>query len=291
MFKIISDGGCDFSKQQVADADIEVVPFYITFDEKTFLKEGIDININEYFDKIKNDKKLFAKTSQPNPADYVEVFKPYLEKGEDIICLTISSKLSGSYQSAKIAADMLKEEYPKAKIALVDSLNGSVGQGLILREMLAMQSAGLSLEEVVELANKVAATTKIYFTLDTLEYLKRGGRVGPTTALVGGILGLRPVLQLVDGSIEQLDNVRGKQRVIGLIVEGVTAALKGATDKVSVGIGHILRTEDVESFKRQLEESLQMKIDTPITDVGVTIGAHAGPGGLVVAYCKKYTEV
>ncbi|MCL1994705.1 MAG: DegV family protein [Defluviitaleaceae bacterium] len=291
MFQLISDGCCDFESDEILEHDIGLVPFYITFDDKVFLKEGIDITKEEFFDKIVSNKNLFAKTSQPNPEDYINTYKPYLEKGYDILCLTISSKVSGSYNSATIAADMLKEEFPDRKIITIDSLNGCIGQGLILREMIAMRNDKMSMDEIAEKTGKIIPTAKIYITLDTLDYLKKGGRVGPTTALVGGVLGLKPVLHVVDGVIEQLDSIRGKQRIINLLVEGVKEALQGQETTMNISVAHIDRYDETVTFKNRIEEALGISIDNPITKIGATIGTHVGPKALAVSYCKKYSAV
>ncbi|MCL1990360.1 MAG: DegV family protein [Defluviitaleaceae bacterium] len=287
MFQIVSDGGSDFTQEEVKKYGVEVVPFYVNFDDE-FLKVGVDISTEAFFNRLSSEKGVFPKTSQPNPHDYVEVCETYLKEGKDIVLLTISSKLSGSHNSALVAADILKEDYPDRKITVIDSLNGSVAQGLILREMIKMRDAGYSLERTEALTKEVMKTTRIYFTLDTLEYLKRGGRVGPTTAFVGGILGLRPILQLEDGEVSQLDNVRGKKNVLRLIKEAMVGALEDEKEKVSISVGHILSEKEALSFKTSLEEALGIQIDNPITAVGATIGAHAGPGALAFAYCKKY---
>jgi len=288
MFQIISDGGCDFTEVEVQKHNLDIVPFYITFDQVSHLKEGIDITKEDYFKRLVDEKNLFPKTSQPNPQDYIDVYTPHLKAGKDILALTISSKLSGSNASATIAADMLKDEYPDRTITVIDSLNVSIGQGLILREIIRMRDAGYSLNETAGLAKKILKTTRIYFTLESLEYLKRGGRVGPTTALVGGILGLRPILQLDEGQVSQLDSMRGKKKSLKLIEEAIVEAVKEDKQKVNLSIGHILRKEDATEFKANLEESLNMEIDNPVIEVGVTIGTHAGPGALAFAYCMKY---
>jgi len=290
MFQIVSDGGSDFSPEELVKYGVEAVPFYVKFAED-FLKVGEDIKPEEFFLRLTNEKGLFPKTSQPNPHDYVEVCEKHLKAGKDVVILTISSKLSGSYNSARIAADMLSEDYPERKIVAVDSLSGSIAQGLILREMIKMRDAGYTLERTVELTEAVMKTTQIYFTLDTLEYLKRGGRVGPTTAFVGGVLGLRPILHLVNGEISQLDNVRGKKNVLRHIKEAMVAALEDEKENVSIGIGHIFREKEAESFKTDLEKALSISIGTPITEVGPTIGAHAGPGALAFAYCKTFESL
>jgi len=288
MYKIISDGGCDFSKEEVAAYNVDVVPFYITFDGSTYLKEGVDITKDEYFHRLLTDKALYPKTAQPSPQDYVDAYTPHLKAGIDIISLTISSKLSGTYNSATLAADMVKEDYPDRTIIVIDSLNCAVGQGLVLKEMIKMRDKGYPITKTADIAKKVIETVKIYFSLDSLEYLKKGGRVGPTTALVGGILGLRPILHIVDGAVEQLDSVRGKDRVLSLIEEGIVAALKDEVQNINLSIGHILREEDATRFKANLETSLATKITNPVVEVGATIGTHAGPGALAIAYCKKF---
>ena len=288
MFQLISDGGCDFTTEEVQQYNIDLVPFYVTFDQENYLKEGVEISKADYFQRLKTEKNLFPKTAQPSPQDYIDVYEPHLKAGKDIISLTISSKLSGTYNSATLAANTLKEDYPEQKIIVIDSLNASVGQGLILKELIKMRDNGCEITEAAALADQVIKTASIHFTLDSLEYLKRGGRVGPTTALVGGILGLRPVLHLVDGMVEQLDSVRGNKKVLQLIEEGLVAALKDEVQNINLGVGHILRLDDAIKLKTSLETALGIKMTDQIVEVGVTIGTHAGPGALVVAYCKKY---
>ena len=288
MYQIISDGGIDFSPHEREQYNVHVVPFYITFDQVNFLKEGVDITAEAYFHRLSTEKNLFPKTSQPNPQDWVDAFTPFLEAGKDLLVLTISSKLSGSHASALIAIDLVKEDFPDRKITIIDSQNVTIGQGLIMREIIKMRDAGLTLHQTEAAAKEILGTTRIYFTLDTLEYLKRGGRVGPTTALVGGILGLRPILQVENGEVSQLDNVRGKKKAMKLIEEAIIDTLKDEVQNISIAIGHITSEQEAIDFKANVETALNTKIETPITAVGVTIGTHAGPGALAFAYCKKY---
>jgi len=288
MFQIISDGGCDFTKQEAKQNNVDIVPFYITFDNVNTLREGIDINAEEFFKKLLADKDIFPKTSQPNPQDYVDIFKPYVENGKDIVCLTISSKVSGSYASAKIAKDILIDSYPTARIVLIDSLNGSIGQGLILKELVRIRDAGHNAQKVAGLVDAVVKSAKLYFTVDTLEYLKKGGRIGPTTAMVGNMLGIRPILQVEDGSITQLSSARGKKKTLKMIEEAIIDTLKGK--EASLSVGHILREEEAEEVKDSLELALGME-KSKLVELGATMGAHAGPGAICFAYCKKYDKV
>lgn len=291
MFKIISDGGCDFSAAEAEKHGVEVIPFYIMPDADTYLREGTDITKEEYFKRLAAEKNFFPKTAQPNPQDYIDAYTPYLRAGKDILSLTISSKLSGSFNSATLAAQMLAEEFPERRIVVVDSLNASIGQGLILREIIRMRDAGFNLKETTRTAREVLKTTRVYFTLDTLEYLKKGGRIGSTTAFVGGILGLRPILQLENGEVSQLDNVRGRKNAYRLIEGAITHALAGETEKINICVGHISSAEDAENFKANISAALNLEIKTPVTEVGAAIGTHAGPGALAFAYCRKYENI
>ncbi|MCL2350229.1 MAG: DegV family protein [Defluviitaleaceae bacterium] len=287
MFQIISDSGCDFTNAEAKQHNVDIIPFFVSFDEKTFLKEGVDISKEEYFERLVADKSILPKTSQPNPQDCIDFYEPHLKQGKDLIVLTISSKLSGTNNSAMLAANMIEDDYPDRKVIVIDSLNGSAGQNLILREIIKMRDAGYSIDKTAECAQEIIKTTKLYFTPGNLEFLKRGGRVGSTTALVGGILGLHPILHLVDGAVDQLDSVRGKKK-FQLLEDGAIAALKGSEKDVSICIGHIFNDELAGNFKANIEKALGVNIDTPISTVGAAIGSHIGPGSLVIAYCKKY---
>ena len=288
MFTIISDGGCDFTKEEVARHGIQVIPFYITLDTGESLREGYDITKEEYFARLASEKDFFPKTSQPSPQDYIDIYTPHLEAGRDILSLTISSKLSGSLASAALAADMLKEHYPKRQIKVVDSLSASIGQGLILHEIIRMRDAGLNLQKTVEAARLVIKATYAYVVPENLEYLKRGGRVGPTTAFVGGLLGLRPILHLVEGEVKQLETVRGKKNALGLIENAIVDALAGQEQDINLSIGHVLSEDDAKAIKANIAAALGTGNDGVANIVGAAIGTHAGPGALLFAYCKKY---
>ncbi|MCL2187848.1 MAG: DegV family protein [Defluviitaleaceae bacterium] len=289
MYTIISDGGCDFTKVDVVRHNVDIIPFYITFDGETHMKEGVDISKDEYFTRLKTDKTLNPKTAQPSPQDYIDMLTPHLQAGNDVLVLTISSKLSGSHNSATLAAGMMEEEFPSRNIVVLDSLSASIGQGLILREIIKMRDAGFSLEKTAKRAEAVRNTTQLYFTVDSLEFLKKGGRVGTTTAFVGGILGLRPILHIQDGQAVQLETVRGKKNAYRLIEEAMVNALRDDVNDIQFNIGHILSEEDAVNFQVNIETALSVQMESPVTSIGAAIGTHAGPGALAFAYCKKYT--
>jgi DegV family protein with EDD domain len=185
----------------------------------------------------------------------------------------------------------MSEEYPERTIEIVDSLNASIGQGLVLREMLRMRDAGFSLTEIAEKGREVVKTTRTLFTLDSLEYLKKGGRIGPTQAFVGGILGLRPILQVVEGEIVSLENVRGKKRVLNMLASAVVDVLKDTKNDANIAVGEIMGMDDAVKFQQGIENALEVKIENPVTSVGVTIGTHTGPGAMAISYCRKYEAI
>lgn len=288
MFKLISDNGCDLTTDEIDQHDIHIVPFYISLDGAAFLKEGIDIATDDFFNQLVSNKKLFPKTSQPNPQDYIDTYEPLLKAGHDLVVLTISSNASGSHASAMLAKNQLAADYPERQIVVLDSLCGSVAQGLILKEIAYMRAVGKTLAETENLANQVIKTAKLYITVENLDYMKKGGRIGPTTAMVGSVLGLRPILHAVNGKIEQLDSVRGRKKMLQMIGDAMESALKENVAIAQIAVGHIHGEADANQFKAGLEKRLHTTITNPVVSMGAALGAHAGPGAMVFAYCKKY---
>ena len=288
MFQIISDGSCDFTADEVKNSQIGIVPFYITFDETTYLKEGVDITKDAYFTRLKQEKDTFPKTSQPSPQDYFDVYSEALKAGKDVLVITLSSKLSGSNNSARIAADMAKDEYPNNQVIVLDSLNATIAQGLVLRELIKMREAGLSLSGAADKGQQIIDSTQIFFTPETLEYLKRGGRISSSKAAIGNALGIRPILTVVEGAASQLGKARGQNKALKIILETLVEAVSDTKDRLSFQVGHIVNEEAAIAFKETVEQTLGIKINTPIGAVGATIGTHIGPGAVAVAYCKKY---
>ena len=288
MFKIVSDSGCDLTKDEIKQHDIHIVPFYISLNGNDFLKEEVDITKDDFFAKLVADKKLFPKTSQPNPQDYIDTYEPLLKAGLDVLALTISSGASGSHASAVLAKTQLEEEYPERTIIVLDSLCGSVAQGLILKEIAKIRALGKTIQETAVLAEQVIKTAKLYITVDNLEYMKKGGRIGPTTAMVGSVLGLRPVLHAVNGKIEQLDSVRGRKKTLQLIGDAMAGALSENIAVAEISVGHIMAEDEATGFKEDLEKRLGATINNPVASMGATLGAHAGPGAMVFAYCKSH---
>ena len=288
MFKIISDGACDFTPELATKNNVHIVPFYVTFDGNTFFKEGIDISNDDYFARLVSDKDTFPKSSQPSPEDYISACSPYLEEGSDVLILTISSGLSGSHQSATIAKTYLLEKYPERKVSVVDSRSATAGQALLLHEIIKIRDQNLSIETAESYAKEASKDVKIYFTLETLEYLQRGGRVGKAAALIGGMLNLKPVLSISEGVANPVAKVRGKKKAMAEILDIFAKDIAERKSELVYGIIHIRNLEEGQEFQKELESKVGVAFENEPVGIGATIGTHVGPGGVGLAFVPKF---
>jgi len=233
-FKIFSDSASDLPKEWIMKYDVDIVPIYITFDKGiTYLRESVDITIDELYDKL-SVKGVYPKTSLPSVEDYAGKFRPYLEVGRDCFCVCLSSEFSGSYQSAVTAATMLLEEFPERRIKVVDSRACTYSQGLLIADIGEYRSEGKSIEEVYHLVESYKNDYRFFFTLDTLEYLEKGGRIGKVAALAGSILNIKPVIVFRDGTIFPHSRVRGRKKSIIEAVDLTAEFLKGKMNEYRI---------------------------------------------------------
>ncbi|NLL01379.1 MAG: DegV family EDD domain-containing protein, partial [Clostridiales bacterium] len=169
-YQIFSDSSCDLPDNLLEEHQIKLIPFYVSFDQESYYKDNIDISKDEFYEII-TQKKIYAKTSLPSVQDYIAMFRQALKEGNDILCLCLTQKFSGSYKSALQAKNILEEQYPQSVISVIDSIQATAGQGILLMQIAAMKAAGLTLEEVTHKANILKTTARIMFTVNTLDYL------------------------------------------------------------------------------------------------------------------------
>jgi len=281
-FKILSDTSCDIPKEMAKKYDIDLVSFNITFDGgATYLKEGIDIGSDELCERMLG-KDVFPKTSLPSVMDYTDAFKPYLLDGRDVFCVCLSSKFSGSYQSAVNAAQMLLEEFPERKIKIVDSLLATFLQGLLVIDVAEYREEGKDIDEIFDLVESYKKEGFAYLTVDTLEYLQKGGRIGKVTALAGGILNIKPIILLEDGALSPHSNARGRKKSLAEVVELTANFLKGKESKYRAWVLSSGFEEDAKIMAELMAEKGVPVLG--IGKIGATITVHAGPGvaGIVI---------
>lgn len=272
--KIVTDSTADLPQILAEELDIAVVPLKVHFGEEEFL-DWIDLDSDSFFTKLKGSD-VMPRTSQPSPADFEAVYKRVGEDGDMVISIHISAQLSGTYQSAMIAKSTLEGQ----DIEVVDSKVTSMALGIVVVEAARAARAGKSRDEILAQVYDNLTRVKVYFGVDTLEYLQRNGRIGKAAALLGGLLNVKPLLTLIDGSIHPRDKVRGKsklqERFVTLIGEELGENVKG---KAVILHGNVLE----EALK--LKEKVEAKYDFSevlVSSIGAVIGTHTGPGVLGV---------
>ena len=199
--QIISDGSLDLSRELTRERDILVVPFYVSFDGETYLKEGVELDIREFYQRMVDHPDVFPKTSMPSVDDYYQVFLPLAKQDVPMICICITTKFSGSMQSALNAKAILEEEYPNAQIYVCDSTVNTVLQGIYVLEAVRLRDAGKSYQESIDRLNEIKSSGRIFFTVGNMEYLKHGGRIGKVASVAGSLLGIKPIITLKEGEI------------------------------------------------------------------------------------------
>lgn len=288
-FQIFSDSSCDLSIELAKAYNIRVIPYYITFDKEHYYKEHEEISNEEFYEKLTG--KVFPKTSLPSVQDYINAFREAIEAGQDVLCFCLTAKFSGSYQSAVNAKLMLEEDYPDAKIEIIDSIQATAGQGLIVLQAARMKEAGYSLEEVVEKAESIKNTARIMFTVDTLEYLQKGGRIGKVTSLAGTMLNLKPMIVLKESELMPYSNVRGRKKALEktiAMVEEYFEENKESYDDYDFCMANATTMEETKMVQEKVEELIGRKLDFPIFQIGVTIGTYTGPGAVGICFVKKF---
>lgn len=274
--QIITDSMADMPKDIVDKYNIIVMPLTIIFGDEEY-RDGIDLTNIQFFEKLSQSKDL-PKTSQVSPNKFIEVFEKALNQGKDVLCINGSSKASGTFQSAVIAKSSLGND----KIEVFDTMALSLGAGIFVYEAAKMAMEGKNLKEIVEYLGTIKGHVDHIFTVDTLEYLKKGGRLNPMKATIATMLNIKPILTVEDGLVEPLDKVRGSKKVIGKMIELARERGKTFENKV-IGISHASSEETVNLLKKQITEELKPK-EIIIKEIGCTIGTHAGPGTLAIFY-------
>ena len=293
-YQIITDSSCDLNPELVKEKQLHVVPFYISFDEENYFKENEEIKVHEFYQKMIDNPNVFTKTSLPSVEDYMDAFTPYLQQKIDIICICITTKFSGSYNSASTARDILLEDYPDAKITVIDATVNTVLQGILVLEAVRMKEDGLSYEEVIEGIDRIKGTGRIIFTVGNMDYLIHGGRVGKVMKVAVNALKIRPMIILKEGEIFPFGVARSRKKSIQKILEKTKAHFKEineSPDDYQIVIGYGYDYEEALEFRRELLESLQTYSDVQNVDIfqiGAMIGVHTGPYPLGIGLVRKY---
>lgn len=270
--KIVTDSTSYMDKAYVNEENISVVPLNYVFDGESFV-EGFKGEYDEFFKKLATTD-LFPTTSQPPAGDFYEVFTEAFDEGYDeIIAIVLSSKLSGTYNSAVLAKNMLEDK----RISIIDSESAASNMRFLVEDAVNMAKEGRSSEEIVEFIEKKKKTMKILLTPGTLEYLARGGRMSSLQSTIGNLLSIKPIIQLIDGKLELLEKVRGRNNALSKVLSYIN------DDVQRIGVCHILNEAEAIKVKARLEEKYPNAIIT-LDDLGPVVGAHLGPETIGICF-------
>ncbi len=295
-YRIVTDGSCDLPPELCRQKNITVVPFYVSFDGEKYEKEIVEMPIRDFYDKMVAQPTVFPKSSMPSVQDYVDAFTPILEEKRAIICICITTKFSGSMQSALSARELVLENFPDAQITVIDATINTVLQGLYVLEAAKMHEAGVEYEAAVSELEAIKSTGRIFFTVGNIDYLKHGGRIGKLAGLAGSVLGIRPLITLKEGEIFPSGIARSRKKSLERVYELLVEYLKELNAKcsdysIAVGFGYD-RNEAVE-FRDGAVEMLNSKgyditvDELPIYQIGATISVHTGPYPLGFGIIRK----
>lgn len=279
--RFVIDSASDILPSQAKELGLTVCPLKVLFGDEEYA-DAVDLSHMEFYEKLV-ESDVFPTTSQVTPAEFEAAYREITDAGDTVICITISSKLSGTHQSAIIAA----EGY-EGKVFVVDSLNVTLGERILIQRGLELRDQGLCAEEIAAKLNEEKQHIKVIALLDTLEYLKKGGRISAATAIAGSILSIKPCIAIADGEVVMVGKARGSKQCNNLLRELATQG--GGIDfsrplcLAYSGLSDAMLQKYIRD-SADLWESHTDKL--PVATIGCVIGAHAGPGALAFAFFEK----
>ncbi|MGN0302206.1 MAG: DegV family protein [Anaerotardibacter sp.] len=280
---IITDSASDILQTEAKTLGIEVIPLITIFPDKSY-RDGVDISHNQFFELLIESDEL-PTTSQITPHAYGEAFDAALEKGNEVLCLTISSKLSGCYQSACIA----QQERPDKPIYIVDTLSATFGERILVEYALRLRSEGHEASYIAAELEKAKKKVKVVALLDTLDYLKKGGRISATVALAGTLLSIKPVIAVEDGVIAVLGKARGSKNGNNFLIQEIEKSA-GIDFDMPFSLAYSGLSDTL--LKKYIKDSTHIyegipADELPVRTIGSTIGTHIGPGAIGLAFFEK----
>lgn len=277
--KLITDSTCDLTPQLLEARGIAFVPLKVLFKDKEYV-DKIDLTNSEFYEMMSNAKEL-PTTSQVNPGEFYDVFERALNEGSEVIGIFLSSDLSGTYSSAVIAKEMLGSD----KIHLIDSRSVSFALGLMVLKMQQKIDEGATVAEVLDLASQMCAGSQLYGMLDTLENLKKGGRLSSGTAMIGKMLNLKPIIEVKEGRVNVAEKARGSRKGLAWMIDQLSQSYPdGQIDELA--IAHANDTEKLKDIKALLLEKFNIGLIHEI-EIGSVVGTHTGQGAVGVTFFKN----
>lgn len=276
------DSACDLTEKHYNEFDIEMVPLTLHLDDQDY-RDGIDIQPKTVYEKMRQGSR--TKTSQVTPQAFKSIFSSYVHANKPLIYLAFSSELSGTYQTAKMVEQEIKEEHPHAELHVIDTKCASIGYGLVALRAAQLAKEGASIEDIIDIATYHAKHMEHIFTVDDLEYLYRGGRVTKTQAFVGSLLKIKPILNVEDGKLIPIEKVRGSKKVLSRMLEIMKERGTDFENQI-IGISHGDDLDTAKKLAEMIREAVNPR-EIIIEMVGSVIGAHSGPGTIALFFLNQ----
>lgn len=277
MIRIITDSLCDLTMARARELNIDILPLLVRFGEEEY-RCGIELTNEQFYEKLATSP-VSPTTAAVNPYEFEEIFERYLNAGDDVVAILFSRHMSATYQSAVIAAENIDSE----RLHLIDCENGAMGQTLLIETAAAMRDEDMTADEIQERIAALLPRTMTYIVIDTMEYLKRGGRISKSAALLGGLMKLHPVLQVVADGAKPVDKVKGKKSCNAWLINKLKEEAPDTAYKLV--IGHSNAPERADAFRDQIREA-GITNEVFITCIGPVVGTHIGPNCLGIGYIK-----
>ena len=296
-FGIVSDSSCDLPESYVQTEQVEIVSFYLSYDGEEYYREGKEISIPEFYQRMAENPDCFPKTSMPSIQDYVDAFLSFVKKGLPVLCICLSRKLSGSLQAAVNAKQVVEEQFQGARIEVVDSCLATALQGMLVKNAVEMRNAGKTLDEAAEALRSLRQSGHIFFTTDDLKYLEHGGRIGKVASVAGSVLKIKPLIQFYDGELGSAELCRGRKKSLQKIIdkmESYIQDLKIEPEDYFLVTGVGLWVPEYDEFKMRLRERLGTSgfrvREWEDIQIGATIGVHTGPYPLGAGLLRQWKK-
>lgn len=293
-FQIVCDSSADLPQSYVESSGITVVPFYVSLDGQTYQKEGVDVSVPQFYQAMVDHSDCFPKTSMPTIPDYLETMLPLAKSGTPILCICLTQKFSGSYQSALNAKQAVENDCEGARVHVMDSQLVTALEGLLVQEAVRLRDLGLELEEAVPLLEEIRSTGHIFFTTKDLKYLQHGGRLGKVACIAGSMLDLKPLLHFYGGELGTTEVCRGRKKSLQRVMDNFFRYLEENQIDLSnylFGTGIGLDVPEYEPFTEEIQRRFEEKGIHPMhwskVNIGATIGVHTGPYPIGLGFLKK----
>jgi DegV family protein with EDD domain len=277
---IVTDSTADVSKEMCEKNQITVVPLYVNFENESFVDDGVNITIKQFYEKLQNVKVL-PKSSQPTPSDFVSAYQEVLKTHESIISIHISKKMSGTIDSAELA----KKEFAGKDIEIIDSRLVHLPLGIIVLKAAEFAAAGKSKEEILEEINILKEKIHILFIPRTLKYLIMGGRIGRAKGLIASILEINPILTIHDGEVSQFKTTRRWNQAKNELIDSMKSVIKNQ-DKLIALVSDSDAKDEGDEMAERLKKEFHLK-QLMRSIIGVIVGIHLGPGAIAVSFYEE----